>query len=120
MHDSKPTEKAYPTVLEDRTLLLIRANEVLRLSHGNGSLEPAFIDLWMKNIISLSPAEKRAVYDFLRAEADGFRRHKDDALRGLDGRIAAEEAAWYNGCIADREKGADYLKDNFPDFPAGQ
>ncbi len=120
MHDSKPTERAYPSVLEDRTLLLIRANEVLRLSHGNDSLDSGFRDLWTRNITSLSPAEKKAVYDFLRREADVFRRHKDDALRGLDEKLAAEEAAWYNGRIADREKGADYLKSNFPDFSAGQ
>ena len=67
-YDTATNERAYPTVLTDKTLLAIRANEVLRLTDGDSP----FPDLWENNVNSLSPIEKEKVYRHLGEKAIEF------------------------------------------------
>lgn len=121
VYESDISDRVYPTVLTDETLLNIRANEVLRLSDGDAP----FADLWKRNLESLSLQEKKAVHEFLLREANRFTMLRDKAknivqrTKDNSTKVATLEdyISWYDGHIARLKKGADYIKTQFHNFP---
>lgn len=113
-HDT--SDRVYSTVLTDRTLMKIRANELLRLVDGDSP----FAELREKHIKDLSPEEKKAVHDFLKGEKVRLQVEKGDLVQRIRaGNITSEsidtDIKWYENEIERRERSMDYIT-KLPDF----
>ncbi len=113
VYDSESSDRVYPTAQDDLGLKKILANEVLRLADKDKDLPSEFKSEWRNRIKLLTPDERREVYNFLLEEALNYRRQRDHAKSDIS-EVTAHDRKWYGRHISRLEKGALYLKRNFP------